>query len=181
MEKPTKMSKEKALKILDTFTDSLQSVMLSTVSNEAKPFASYAPFVEDEEGNYYICISGFVPHAHNLTQTKIASIMFIEDEKDAFHPFGRRRLYFDADAQRFEENDERKEKIAKLFNKKFDNQVSFMLKMPDFRIYKLIPKNGSLVLGFGAAFNVSEDKKSLTFKTALHENEHERSLSEKPV
>lgn len=176
MEKPSKISKEEALKTLKTFTDDIQSLMLSTVDTECKPFASYAPFVEDEDGNYYICVSGYVPHSKNMNATKKAAIMFIEDEKDAFHPFGRRRLYFDADVEKFGENDKRREKIAKLFEKKFDGKVSFMLSMPDFRIYKFMPKNGSLVLGFGAAFHVSEDKKSLRFKTALHEEKHDDSL-----
>lgn len=181
MEQISKITKQEALKVLETFTNNFQSLILSTVSIDQKPFASYAPFVEDEKGCYYICISGYVPHAHNLTDTKIASIMFIEDEKDAIHPFGRRRLYFDADAKKFDEKDSQKDSISKLFSDKFGDKVSFMLTMPDFRIYKLIPKNGSLVLGFGAAYNVSDDKKSLKPKNALHENRHEDSLSKKPI
>lgn len=181
MENISKISKADALKALGTFTDNLNSVILSTVSKEHNPFASYAPFVEDENGCYYICISGYVPHSHNLTQTKKASIMFIEDESVAVHPFGRKRLYFDALADKFEPNDKREEKIAKLFSEKFGEKASFMLKMPDFRVYKLTPKNGSLVLGFGAAFNVSDDKKTLTFKNALHEEKHEKHLKEKTV
>lgn len=181
MENVSKISKADALKALEVFTKQMDSVILSTVSKEGYPFASYAPFVEDEGGNYYICISGYVPHAHNLTQTKKASIMFIQDECKAVHPFGRERLYFDAMAEKFAQNDKREEAIAKLFREKFDDKVSFMLKMPDFRIYKLNPKNGSLVLGFGAAFNVSDDKKTLTFKNALHEQKHEENLEEDPV
>lgn len=176
-----RISTEDALKELEVFTDNKNSVMLSTVSKECKPFASYAPFVEDESGCYYICISGYVPHSHNLTDTKKASIMFIEDESVAAHPFGRKRLYFDAIAEKFEPNDPREEQVAELFSQKFGKHSSFMLKMPDFRIYKLSPKNGSLVLGFGSAYNVSDDKKSLKFKNALHEEKHEEHLKQKSV
>lgn len=179
MERPSKITKEDALKILETFTDDIESMMLSTVDENGKPFASYAPFVEDENGHYYICVSGYVPHSKNMNATKKAAIMFIEDEQNAAHPFGRKRLYFDADVEMFSENDERKEKIAKLFEEKFNGKVSFMLSMPDFRIYKFTPKNGSIVLGFGAAFHVSDDKKSLKFKNALHEKKHDDTLKEK--
>lgn len=176
-----RIDKKEALKVAQTFTDDLNSLFLSTVSKDGFPFASYAPFVEDENAEYYICISGFVPHAHNLVQTEKAAIMFIEDECKAAHPFGRKRMYFDADAEKFEPDDSQNEKIYDLFAKKFGDSASFITKMPDFRIYKLTPKNGSLVLGFGSAYNISDDKKSLSFKNALHENKHEKNLQEKPV
>lgn len=179
MERPSKITKEEALKTLQTFTDDINSLMLSTVDKESKPFASYAPFVEDKEGNYYICVSGYVAHSKNMNATKKAAIMFIEDESVAAHPFGRKRLYFDAEAEMFSEDDERKDEVAKLFEAKFGGKVSFMLSMPDFRIYKLSPKNGSIVLGFGAAFHVSDDKKSLRFKTAIHEEKHDDTLKQK--
>lgn len=179
MEQIARINKEEAQMELNTFTQKFQSLTLATVSKESVPFASYAPFVEDEKGRYYICVSGHVPHSHNMNETKKVSIMFIEDEKEAGHPFGRKRLYFDAKAKKFEKDEKKQEKIAGLFMDKFGDKVTFMLKMPDFRIYKISPKEGSLVLGFGAAFRVSKDKKILKAKTKFHAKTHEKNLKEK--
>ncbi len=88
-----KISKGKALKLLQTFTDNIYSVMLSTVDENAEPFASYAPFVEDSEHNYYIGVSQLVTHTHNLTVTGKAHLLFIEDESHAKGIFFRRRFY----------------------------------------------------------------------------------------
>lgn len=179
MENISKITKEEAQNVLNSFTSHFQSLMLATVSKEGIPFSSYAPFVEDKKGRYYVCVSGHVTHSHNMNETKKASIMFIEDEKEAAHPFGRKRLYFDAKVKKFDENDKKEEKIAKLFDEKFGNKVSFMFKMPDFRVYRITPQEGGLVLGFGAAFRVSGDKKILKAKTKFHAKSHEKNLKDK--
>lgn len=176
MEQIAKINKADAQLELDTFTQNFQSLTLATVSKDGIPFASYAPFVEDEKGKYYVCVSGHVQHSHNMNETKKVSIMFLEDEKEAGHPFGRKRLYFDAKVKKFDKDDERQEKIANLFTEKFGDKVAFMLKMPDFRIYRISPKEGSLVLGFGAAFRVGKDKKILKAKTKFHAKTHEKNL-----
>ena len=49
-----RISKEEAQIELDTFTNNMQSINISTVSKEGEPFVSYSPFVEDEVGNFYI-------------------------------------------------------------------------------------------------------------------------------
>lgn len=174
MEQPVRISEDKALEELGTFLNDKQSLVMATVDENAEPFVSYTPYVEDEAGSYYIYISGFVAHARNLQATKKASIMFIEDESKCGHIFGRKRLSFKVDAQKFEENDARNESINKLFTEKFGNKVHFLQKMPDFRIYKLTPKSGDFVLGFGSAYKVSGDRKTLSIKDAEHKEKHEK-------
>ncbi len=151
-----KMSTEEAQAVVDTFTDNIQTVMLATVSEEGQPFSSYSPYVEDEEGNYYLLLSAIVPHSHNMAVTKKVHIMFIEDESASDNMYKRRRLYFDADVEKLEENDE---KIMQLFFEKFGETARHLAKMADFRLYKLMPKNGNITLGFGAAFRLDENRK----------------------
>ena len=67
---------EEANKRLETFTKEIESVNIATVSKDGEPFASYSPFVEDEQGNYYVFISTAVNHSHNMNATKKAYIMF---------------------------------------------------------------------------------------------------------
>ena len=174
------MKKEEAQKELDSFLDNIKTVVLSTVSTEGEPFASYSPYAQDEEGNFYVFISTAVQHSHNMYNTKKAHLLFIEDESKTEHIYARRRLYFKAKAEKFEENDERFEKIAQLFEKKHGEQASLVRKMPDSRFYKLSPYDGNLVLGFGAAFKIEEDNKTVkklnTMGGKAHGGSHEENL-----
>lgn len=178
--RPKMMKKEEAQKELDVFLDNIKTVVLSTVSSEGEPFASYSPYVQDEEGNFYVFVSTAVQHSHNMYNTKKAHLLFIEDESKTEHIYARRRLYFKAKAEKFEENDERFEKIAKLFEAKFDKQAALIRMMPDSRFYKLTPYDGNLVLGFGAAFKLDETNKNIdklqTMNGKAHSGTHEEGL-----
>lgn len=165
---------EDAQKEMVPFLENIQSVLLSTVDAKAEPFVSYSPYVEDEDGNFYVFISAAVNHSHNMNATKKAHIMFLEDESVTDHIYARKRMYFKADAEKFEDNDEREEKIHELFKKRFGNKVSFFSMMKDFQYYKLTPKEGNFVLGFGGAYKISEDRKTLL----LNDHGHTKSNSE---
>jgi len=174
------MSKDKAQKELDIFLNNIKTVILSTVDKEGEPFASYSPYVQDEEGNFYVFVSTAVQHSHNMYNTQKAHLLFIEDESATDHIYARRRLYFKAKAEKFEAEDERFEKIAILFEKRHGEQASLVRKMPDSRFYKLTPYDGNLVLGFGAAFKLDETntkiEKLQTMKGKAHGQSHEKNL-----
>ena len=170
------MSIEEAQKEMVPFLENIQSVLLSTVDKECEPFVSYSPYVEDEEGNFYVFISTAVKHSHNMNATKKAHIMFLEDESTTEHIYARRRMYFKADAQKFEENDERDEKIHEFFKTRFADKVSFFSMMKDSRFYKLTPKEGNFVLGFGGAYKISDDRKTLTLNDGGHSRSHSEGL-----
>jgi len=167
---------DEAQKEFTTFLDNKQTMILSTVSKEGEPFASYSPFTKDEEGNFYLFLSTAVPHSHNMYATGKAHMMFIEDEAQAKHIFARNRLYYKAKVEKFEENDSRSDSIHELFKDKFGGAVAFFAQMKDFRIYKLIPSDGNLVLGFGAAYKISEDGVKLTLNVGGHSQKHEEGL-----
>ena len=169
-------TKEDAQKELVPFLNNIQSVLLSTVNKEGEPFVSYSPYVEDAEGNFYVFISTAVNHSHNMSATGKAHIMFLEDESVTDHIYARRRMYFKADASAFEQNDEREEKIHDLFKERFGEKVSFFSMMKDSRFYKLSPKDGNFVLGFGAAYKIASDRKSLELNDKGHSKSHAHGL-----
>jgi len=171
-----RISIEDAQKEMVPFLKNIQSVLLSTVDKECEPFVSYSPFVEDEEGNFYVFISTAVKHSHNINATRKAHIMFLEDESATDHIYARRRMYFKANAEPFEEDDPREEKIHELFKKRFADKVSFFSMMKDSRFYKLTPKEGNFVLGFGAAFKISDDRKRLHLNDKGHSTSHAEGL-----
>jgi len=48
--------------------------------------------------------------------------------------------------------------------------------MKDSRFYKLTPSEGNFVLGFGAAFKISEDRKTLILNDGGHSRSHAEGL-----
>ncbi|QKF74394.1 heme utilization protein HutZ [Aliarcobacter faecis] len=177
---PKIIKKDKAQEELNVFLNNIKTVILSTVSSDGEPFASYSPFVQDENGNFYVFISTSVQHSHNMYNTGKAHLLFIEDESDTKHIYARRRLYFKAKAEKFDENDERTEKIAQLFEKRFDKQASLVRDMPASRFYKLTPSEGNFVIGFGAAYKLDETNKNIkelnTMNGKAHGETHELGL-----
>ena len=71
------------------------ALMLATVNEDGSPEVSYAPFVQDDAGNFFIYVSELARHTGNLLRNERAAVMFIEDEADARQPFARTRLSFD--------------------------------------------------------------------------------------
>lgn len=68
-------------KNLNEFLETLKSLTISSLDENKNPFSSYAPFVKHNH-KYYVYLSLMAKHSSNLTQNKIASIFFCEDEKD---------------------------------------------------------------------------------------------------
>ena len=167
---------EEAQNEMVPFLQNIQSVLLSTVDADAEPFVSYSPYVEDEEGNFYVFISTAVKHSHNINATGKAHIMFLEDESVTEHIYARRRMYFKAKAEAFTEDDKREEKIHNLFKERFGEKVSFFSMMKDSRFYKLTPSEGNFVLGFGGAFKISDDRKTLSLNDQGHSKSHSEGL-----
>ena len=147
-----KYSNEEILEQFKTFGNDKQSLIVSTINQNHKPLTNYSPFVEFEN-NYYISVSSLLPHYDNMYQSKKAHILIIEDESKASHIYARKRLYFDVHCELIHEE----EKIFDLFDQRYGESLSFLKTMKDFKIFKLIPEEKSLVLGFGAAYKMDKN------------------------
>ncbi|CZE49188.1 HugZ family protein [Campylobacter geochelonis] len=158
------IDEKETLEAAKELIDSLGSLVISSVNQNGEPLASYAPFVKDDEYNFYICISPVALHFENLQNSKIASLLFIEDESKSKTVFGRKRLYGSFEVEKFQENDDRSGQIYELFEVKFGSSAGFLTKLSDFRIFKFSPTQMSLVLGFGAAFSIDFKEQLSTHK-----------------
>ena len=65
---------------------SQQTLLLSTASANGIPDISYAPFVRDQEGLFYIYVSHMACHTANLLNNPLASILFIRPESESGNP-----------------------------------------------------------------------------------------------
>ena len=150
--------------------NNMKTIMLSTVSKDGIPNVSYAPSVIDSDKNFYIYISNLSKHSRNLKEFPRSSIMIIEDEKDSENIFGRKRLTLDVDVQSIERNSDLWKTKIKLLEDKFKETMSYLVKLTDFNLFKLSPKNGLLVYGFGKAFNYHDGK--LTMPNHINNGGH---------
>lgn len=151
-----KYTDEEIINIFETFEEDKYSIIISTTSPDNEPLTNYAPFVKINE-DYYVSVSSNLPHFKNILQNKKAHLLLIEDEKDAFHIYARKRLYFNASCEIID-NDKDKNIIYKAFDDRFNESLEFIKTMSDFRLIKFTPFEKSLVLGFGAAYVLDENK-----------------------
>ncbi|MCC5616769.1 pyridoxamine 5'-phosphate oxidase family protein [Nostoc sp. CHAB 5836] len=141
----------------EKFPEAFESVIISTVSAEAIPHASYAPLVMDDAKNIYIYVSGLSTHTKNLYANPHVSVLFIEDEAKSNLIFARRRLSFDCTATLIEHETDKWNQIVGQFQDRFGQIIEVLRGLSDFRIFQLTPSEGRFVVGFGKAYHISGD------------------------
>jgi len=136
------------------FPDRVRSLMLSTVTAEGQPQASYAPFITGGDRDFYVLVSGLSSHTQNLKTVPKAGILLIEDETQAAQIFARQRLMYDCAVELIERSNPDWTQWADAFKGRFGNLIDMLRQLPDFQIFKLTPQSGRFVVGFGAAYEV---------------------------
>ncbi len=132
----------------------VQSLMLSTVSPDGQPHASYAPYVMDDAHQIYIFVSGLSAHTGHLHRTGLASVLLIEDEAKAGQVFARQRISYDCQATLLPRDSEGWQAVADRFEQRFGEIIQMLRSLEDFQIFCLSPQAGRFVMGFGAAYAV---------------------------
>ena len=141
-------------KNLNEFLEPLKSLTISSLDDKRYPFSSYAPFVKYNH-KYYVYLSLMAKHSSNLTQNKIASIFFCEDEQDCKNIFAKKRVSIQCETLKLAQNTQNEEEILNEFKAKFSEEMVNMLKkMGDFYLFEFTPFYGEAVFGFGKAYNL---------------------------
>jgi putative heme iron utilization protein len=139
---------------LNEFLQTLKSLTISSLDENKNPFSSYAPYVKYNH-KYYVYLSLMAKHSKNLTENKIASIFFAEDEKDCSNIFAKKRVSIQCNVKRLEQNTQNETEILNEFRIKFGVEMIDMLyKMQDFYLFEFTPFYGEAVFGFGKAYNL---------------------------
>ncbi|MEH2372520.1 HugZ family pyridoxamine 5'-phosphate oxidase [Nostoc sp.] len=139
----------------EKFPEEFESVIISTVSAQAIPNASYAPFIMDDSKNIYIYVSGLSTHTKNLYANPHINVLFIEDEAKSNLIFARRRLSFDCTATLIERETDEWNQIVEQFQGRFGEIIEVLRGLSDFRIFQLTPSEGRFVAGFGAIYDIT--------------------------
>ncbi len=136
------------------FQSAFRSVLMATVNQDGVPEASYAPYVTDDRGNYYVFVSGLARHTHDFQETCHVSLQFIENEDSAQNLFARRRLTLLCDVSVIPRESPVHEEILEYFTQSFGRFVNTLRGLPDFQLFRLNPRSGLYVRGFGQTFRV---------------------------
>ena len=134
---------------------SQQTLLLSTASVTGVPDVSYAPFVRDNAGVFYIFVSEMACHTANLLNNPLVSILFIRQEAEANNLFARERAVLNCRVQEIVRDDAGYTDHLQDLQDKFGEVVGILRALPDFHLLALHPENGRYVMGFGRAFSVN--------------------------
>jgi len=134
--------------------DGFRSIHLATVGGDGRPEASYAPAIADESARLYVYVSELAAHTPNLRETARASALIIEDEATCGTIFARKRVTFACEAEEIERRSDGWEGVIERFEATFGKTMSHLKTMADFHLFRLRPRSGRLVLGFGKAYDV---------------------------
>lgn len=140
---------------------SQQTLLLSTASANGVPDNSYAPFVRDDAGVFYIYVSEMACHTVNLLNNPQASILFIRPESESPNLFARERAVLSCSVKEISRDDAIYVERIHALQDKFGEVVSMLSSLPDFHLFALRPENGRYVIGFGRAFSINVNDGSL--------------------
>ncbi len=131
------------------------TLTMATVSKEGVPEASYAPYVVDADGAFFIYISELSQHTGNLRDTPKASVLFIENEDQAAHLFARRRLTLRCNCTPVPRSDPRWHQVLDDFKDRFGDLVDVLRELQDFHLFCLQPEAATYVRGFARAYELT--------------------------
>lgn len=144
---------EKASALRDLLA-SQQTLLLSTTSINNVADLSYAPFVRDQAGCFYIFVSDLVAHTANLLANPQASVMFIRPESESRNLFARERAVFNCKVREIKPNEPIFLTQLTALQGKFGEVVGLLRSLSDFHLMVLCPESGRYVAGFGQAFMI---------------------------
>ena len=153
---------------LNTFGDQFQSVMISSLTKENEPFASYTPYVK-VENSYYVIMSKIAQHYENVMHHPLMTIMFLEDESSAHNIFFRKRLTYVVETSITEDAN-----IKTAFINRFGGFVERLFQM-DFVMVKCVIKQGHFIIGPGQAYHVDENQHVILQMTGSEGSGHQTS------
>ncbi len=148
-------SNEEILRDIAALLENQLSLELATVSRAGVPCASYAPFVCGEKLRLFVFLSDLALHTANIRDNPRISAMVIEDESNSPNLFARNRLILDCKATRINRDDNDFDPWIQHYKARFGAIVDTLLQLADFNLYRLDPKQGTFVKGFGQAYRIT--------------------------
>jgi hypothetical protein len=129
-----------------------KTLQLATLDAEGEPAISYAPFVRDGQGNFYIFVSQLASHTQEILRHPQVAIMLIADEQGTRQIFARTRVTYRCVAEVVEREDVSYPQLLDVMQARFGEVLGVLRGLGDFVLLRLKPVSGRFVMGFGQAF-----------------------------
>jgi putative heme iron utilization protein len=153
-----KVTSAQCVQEIRQFKQQQKSLLLASQSANGESLASYAPFIESDDGIFYLLLSDLAQHSVNLKchlkESRDVSILLIEDESLSRNYFARKRLSYSCSVSMLLRTEPAWADIMNLFKAKFDKTVDVLSTLPDFNLYVLNPLKGQYIRGFGQAYEL---------------------------
>lgn len=147
--------KPEAGDVLNRLLEQYKTASLATVSAQGSPLASYVPLALDGRERFLFFVSELSEHTANLRERGQASLMLIEDETNTEQLFARNRATFNGTVTHIPRDSQEWERACQVYGQRFGKFFQMLSGLNDFHMFTLVPDDIRLVVGFGAAYQVS--------------------------
>lgn len=137
-----------------TLIASQQTLQLATSASDGSPHISYAPYVRDNEGRFYIFVSQLAAHTKHIQESGKAAVMFIRPEQESENLHARVRATFQCSVEAIDREDPLFAEQMTAMTEQFGDIIKLLYSLPDFHLFRLTPISGQFIAGFGQAFEI---------------------------
>ena len=138
--------------IKEQLINNSKSMMIS-VSYDGFSDIGYAPYFF-QNNIFYIYSSELSSHIKLLLLKKTGTFMIIKDENDSQNIWARLRLKFDAKISTIVRDSKEFHDISDGISAKLGQTMNLIKQFNDFHLIKIVPSKGTIISGFGSAFNL---------------------------
>ena len=146
-----KIPPQQALQVL---RGTVQSVMLATLGEDGNPHIGYTPFVFDGR-DIIVFVSQLSLHTRDLLANGRVSVMLIDDEQGSSQIFARTRVSYLCQAVAVDREDDAHAVTLDLLEARHGKMIGVLRQLPDFVLFRLQPRSGQFVMGFGQAYHLA--------------------------
>lgn len=136
------------------FIHSRKTLLLSSLTIDGMPYASYAPFAIGDNC-LYVLLSDIAVHATNLQSNPEASVLIVEDEDSCREIFARLRVNYRVLAETIAVGTSDWTLGIDTLATRLGSRINNLSQLTDFKLFKLIPQGGRYVKDFGRAYTLA--------------------------
>lgn len=134
--------------------DAQRTLYLASITPDGAPFASFAPYAVGSN-SLYVLLSELALHAVNLRENPLASVLIIDDESGTDEIYARVRVNYTVTAARVDRESDDFDKGVGLLAARHGERPLMLAGLGDFHLFRLVPKRGRYIKGFGRAYELS--------------------------
>jgi putative heme iron utilization protein len=158
------------------FIGGRRSLLLASLDADGLPYASYAPFAVGDDC-LYVLLSEIALHAVNLMNNPAASVLIIEDEDSAAELFARMRVNYTVRAEHLAYGSSDWQEAMERLAERHGERPRHLGEHTDFRMFRLVPRGGRFVTGFGRAYRLAGSALAGTAVDHLRDGHKRRSAA----